>query len=384
MISSLVSSTQQQIFAASTSFFTTISNPLLANKKLSAKELLELYPDGRIVAKDLKYRKPVWLRSSLPTGKMMEEMKSTVHRLKLNTVCEEAKCPNIGECWNGSGGKHGEMATATVMLMGDTCTRACRFCSVKTARHPPPLNPDEPKNTAKAIREWGLDYVVLTTVDRDDLEDFGANHFARTVELIKDNEDGKQKEIFVECLTGDFQGKKECVERMLNSGLDVFAHNVETTEEMTKTVRDRRATYKTTLKVLEMAKELSFKTKKDGIVTKTSLMLGIGETDDQVIKTMKDLRSIGVDCITFGQYLQPTTKQLPVIHYVHPEKFRWFQEEGEKMGFKFVASGPFVRSSYRAGELYLKKFLKHHDTKEIEEKKRKQWKKPQPKKIIKE
>jgi len=268
-----------------------------------------------------------------------------VKGLGLATVCEEAKCPNIGECW---GGGSTETATATIMIMGDTCTRGCRFCAVKTSRTPPPLDPQEPENTAIAISKWGLDYVVVTTVDRDDLPDSGAHHFVKTVQSIKE----KSPKILVECLTGDFKGDLNCVAMMAKSGLDVYAHNLETVEGLQAWVRDRRANYKQSLSVLEHAKKVN-----PSLVTKSSLMLGLGERDDEVRQAFKDLLAIGVDCVTLGQYLQPTKKHMKVHEYVTPEKFDYWKEEGERMGFKYVASGPMVRSSYKAGEFYIKNII---------------------------
>ncbi|KAG0713161.1 Lipoyl synthase 2, mitochondrial [Chionoecetes opilio] len=239
-------------------------------------------------------------------------------------------------------------------LMGDTCTRGCRFCSVKTARKPPPLDPSEPVNTATAIAKWGLDYVVLTSVDRDDIPDGGSSHFAETVKELK----RQNSSILVECLVPDFGGNKECVAAIANSGLDVFAHNIETVEFLTPRVRDPRARYRQSLKVLEDAKVAT-----PDLVTKTSIMLGLGETDEQVLQTMKDLRSAGVDCLTLGQYMQPTKRHLRVSEYVTPAKYQEWQETGERLGFAYTASGPLVRSSYRAGELFLKSLLQERKQK---------------------
>jgi len=298
---------------------------------------------------------PPWLKLKIPSGENYTKLKDTLRGLKLHTVCEEAKCPNIGECWSG---KDGKGSTATIMLMGDTCTRGCRFCAVKTSRTPPPLDPNEPLNTAEAISKWGLEYVVLTTVDRDDLPDGGAQHFAETVKLIKE----KRGDILVECLTGDFGGNLACVEKMALSGMDVYAHNVETVENLQRWVRDHRANYRQSLSVLRHAKQI-----KPTLITKSSLMLGVGETDDEVRKTMQDLLEIGVDCLTIGQYLRPTKKHMKVEDYIHPDKFAFWKEEGERMGFKYVASGPLVRSSYKAGEFYLSNLLKSRNTTNVAE-----------------
>ncbi|KAI8806397.1 mitochondrial Lipoyl synthase [Cladochytrium replicatum] len=290
-------------------------------------------------------RLPPWLKTEIPSGTTYKNIKRDLRGLKLHTVCEEARCPNIGECW---GGGETKTATATIMLMGEECTRGCRFCSVKTNRNPDPLDPNEPENTAEAISRWGLDYVVLTSVDRDDLSDGGADHFATTVELIKK----KAPNILVECLTGDFQGNLGNVGRVALSGLDVYAHNVETVENLQKYVRDRRANFKQSLKVLEHAKSV-----KPSLITKTSMMLGVGETDAEVEQTLKDLRSIQVDVVTFGQYMRPTKKHMKVYEYVHPSKFDHWAEVAASLGFKYVASGPLVRSSYKAGEYYIKNLV---------------------------
>ncbi|XP_046329763.2 lipoyl synthase, mitochondrial-like [Haliotis rufescens] len=292
-----------------------------------------------------RLRLPKWLKTEIPVGKNYGRLKENLRELNLHTVCEEAKCPNIGECWGG--GEHGT-ATATIMVLGDECTRGCRFCSVKTSRAPPPPDPNEPVNTAKAIVSWGLDYVVLTSVDRDDLADGGSKHFAETVEQIKT----QNPSILVECLTPDFRGDLKAVEVVLDSGLDVFAHNVETVSELQRFVRDPRANYKQSLAVLEHAKKY-----RPDVVTKTSLMLGLGETDEQIYAVLKDLRNIGVDCLTLGQYMQPTKRHLKVKEYVHPDKFKYWEEVGNKLGFVYTASGPLVRSSYKAGEFFIKNLV---------------------------
>lgn len=293
-----------------------------------------------------RLRLPPWLKTTIPTGSKFSELKEQLRSLKLSTVCEEARCPNIGECW--SGGKHGT-STATIMLMGDTCTRGCMFCSVKTSRSPPPLDPDEPRNTAYAIHQWGLGYIVLTSVDRDDLPDGGSLHFAETVSEIK----RQNKDILVECLVPDFRGNRECIERIANSGLDVFAHNIETVERLTPFVRDPRAGYRQTLQVLRTAKEVN-----PDLITKSSIMLGLGETDQQVEQTMQDLREVGVECVTLGQYMQPTKRHLKVFEYVTPAKFKEWETRGNQMGFLYTASGPLVRSSYRAGEFFISSLLR--------------------------
>lgn len=268
--------------------------------------------------------------------------------LKLATVCEEAQCPNIGECWNG--GAEG-IGTATVMLLGDTCTRGCRFCAVKTSQTPAPPDANEPSNTAAAVADWGVGYVVLTSVDRDDLPDGGAAHFAATVQGIK----ALRPDILVECLVPDFRGDLGAVRLLAASGLDVFAHNVETVEPLQRRVRDPRAGYAQSLDVLRAAKEST----SSGLYTKSSIMLGLGETDEQVVDTLLDLRDVGVDIVTFGQYLQPTPHHLPVVEFVTPEKFEYWRRFGEEeVGFRYVASGPLVRSSYRAGEFFVEAMIR--------------------------
>ncbi|XP_062865153.1 lipoyl synthase, mitochondrial [Trichomycterus rosablanca] len=321
---------------------------------LSEKSRWEEYRGQLKRQRGERLRLPPWLKTEIPIGKNYNRLKNTLRDLNLHTVCEEARCPNIGECW---GGGEYATATATIMLMGDTCTRGCRFCSVKTARAPPPPDPDEPRNTAKAIVAWGLDYVVLTSVDRDDLADGGAEHFAQTVSHLKE----RNPKILVECLTPDFRGDLSAVERVALSGLDVYAHNVETVRDLQRYVRDPRANFDQSLNVLRQAKS-----SKPSVLTKTSIMLGLGETDAQVHSALRELRDCGVDCLTFGQYMQPTKRHLKVEEYVTPEKFAYWEKVGEEMGFLYTASGPLVRSSYKAGEFFLKNLLRkrtaeHHD-----------------------
>mmetsp|Transcript_7713 Transcript_7713/g.8941 ORF Transcript_7713/g.8941 Transcript_7713/m.8941 type:complete len:444 (+) Transcript_7713:81-1412(+) len=292
---------------------------------------------------DMPLGRPSWFRVPAPSlleGSRYTEVKNSLENLNLNTVCEEAKCPNIGECWSGG--------TGTIMLLGDTCTRGCMFCAVKTDAKPPPPDPFEPFKTADAVAKWGVNYIVLTSVDRDDIPDGGAQHFAHTVELLKH----KKEELLVECLVSDFQGDLKSVETLATSGLDVYAHNIETIERLQKFVRDPKAGYRQSLSTLEHAKKA-----KPGLYTKTSIMLGLGETEKEVIQTMKDLRAIGVDVVTFGQYLRPTENHLSVVEYVKPEIFDYYRKLGEDMGFKYVASGPMVRSSYKAGEFYLEHMI---------------------------
>ncbi|KAJ3659301.1 hypothetical protein Zmor_010997 [Zophobas morio] len=304
---------------------------------------------------DSRLRLPPWLKTSIPKGKKFSELKEQLRELKLHTVCEEARCPNIGECWGG--GKHGT-ATATIMLLGDTCTRGCRFCSVKTSRAPPPPDPNEPVNTATAIASWGLDYIVLTSVDRDDLPDGGSNHFAETVKEIKK----RKSEILVECLVPDFRGDRNAVKTIVESGLDVYAHNIETVEELTPFVRDRRAKYRQSLATLEAVKTFN-----PDMITKSSIMLGLGETDQEIHQTLEDLKAAGVDCVTLGQYIQPTKRHMMVTEYVTPEKFQHWERVGNDMKFLYVASGPLVRSSYKAGEFFIASILKNRKTSNTEE-----------------
>jgi len=288
--------------------------------------------------------KPKWLRVKPAASDNYHKLRKTVRELGLATVCEEARCPNIGECW---GGGEDQTATATIMIMGDTCTRGCRFCSVKTSRKPPPLDVNEPEKVSDAIVKWGLDYVVLTSVDRDDLEDQGSNHFRQVIQKLKE----KKPDLLVEALTPDFQGNQILIHALATSGLDVFAHNVETVKRLTPKVRDRRANYDQSIGVLKYAKTVG------DCLTKTSLMLGLGESEEDLMTTLEDLRAIDVDVVTFGQYLQPTRRHLPVKKYVTPEEFDEWQIKAENMGFKYVASGPLVRSSYKAGEFFLKNYL---------------------------
>ncbi|KAG7122852.1 Lipoyl synthase like protein [Verticillium longisporum] len=292
-------------------------------------------------------RLPEWLKTPIPAGNAnFAAIKKDLRDLKLSTVCEEARCPNIGECW---GGDDKNAATATIMLMGDTCTRGCRFCSVKTSRAPPPLDPHEPEHTAEALARWGLGYVVLTSVDRDDLVDGGARHFAETIMKIK----AKKPGMLVEALTGDFWGNLDMVKIVAESGLDVYAHNVETVEALTPFVRDRRATFQQSLGVLAAAKEA-----KPGLITKTSMMLGLGEQDHEIEDALKQLRKANVDIVTFGQYMRPTKRHLKVEKYVTPDEFEKWRLRALNLGFLYCASGPLVRSSYKAGEAFIENVLR--------------------------
>lgn len=294
-------------------------------------------------------RLPSWLKQNIPMGNNYNRLKDNLRSLNLHTVCEEAKCPNIGECW--SGGKE-NTPTATIMLLGDTCTRGCRFCSVKTSRKPPPPDPNEPFNTAKAISQWSLSYVVLTSVDRDDLPDGGSNHFAETVKLIKQ----MMPSLYVECLTPDFRGDLDAVGRVALSGLDVYAHNLETVKELQRHVRDHRANYEQSMTVLKHAKKVRAESGKP-VITKTSLMLGLGENDDEIKSVLDDLRQNDVDVVTFGQYMQPTKRHIKVVTHVDPDKFKFWEDYSKELGFLYVASGPLVRSSYKAGEFFIKNII---------------------------
>lgn len=281
-------------------------------------------------------RKPAWLKVPMPGGARYQRVRETLRGLRLHTVCEEASCPNVGECWGGG--------TATVMLMGDVCTRGCRFCHVKTASRPPPLDPEEPRHLAEAIARLGLDYIVVTSVDRDDVPDGGAAHFAEAIRRLKEI-----PELLVEVLTPDFRGDPEAVRTVGRAGPDVFANNIETVRRLSPVVRDPRAGYEQTLGVLaQMKREFP------RVVTKSSVMVGLGESDGEVLETMRDLRGAGVEILTLGQYLRPSAWHLPVVEFVTPERFAAWRDTGLGLGFRYVASGPLVRSSYRAAELFLR------------------------------
>lgn len=276
----------------------------------------------------------------MPAGERFEAVSNNVRDHNLSTVCQESHCPNIGECWNNG--------TATIMVMGSVCTRACKFCAVDTGNPKGWLDLDEPGNTARSVELMGLRYVVLTSVDRDDLPDGGAAHYAACVSSIKK----RTPEVVVEALTPDFDAVMPNVELVVDSGLDVFAQNVETVKRLTRKVRDPRAGYEKTLSVLAHAKA-----HRPDVLTKTSLMLGLGETDEEILQTMDDLLAIGVDILTLGQYLRPTPNHLPVDRYVPPEEFNRFRNIGLEKGFMEVPSGPMVRSSYRADRVFEKNNL---------------------------
>ncbi len=276
-------------------------------------------------------RKPSWLRAPMPAGERFDELRAVVREHRLATVCEEAKCPNIGECWN-----HG---TATIMLMGEVCTRACRFCAVDTGNPRGWLDAEEPANVARTVELMGLKYVVLTSVNRDDLADGGAAHYAACVRAIKE----RTPAVAVEALTPDFQGVTGDVETVVDSGLSVFAQNVETVRRLTHPVRDPRAGYDQTIAVLAHAKA-----HRPAVLTKTSLMLGLGETEAEIHEVIADLRGARVDILTLGQYLRPTPNHLAVERFVTPDEFARYRAAALAAGFLECVSGPLVRSSYRA------------------------------------
>ncbi len=281
--------------------------------------------------------KPDWLKVKMPGGGRYEQVKQTLRELNLVTVCEEASCPNVGECW-GSG-------TATVMLMGDVCTRGCRFCDVSSGT-PGPLDPLEPRHLAEAVSRLGLDYLVVTSVNRDELADGGAAHFATAIAELR----RAAPRTLVEVLTPDFQGRSFALDMIIEAEPAVAAHNLETVQRLTPRVRDRRASYQQSLEVLAYYKA-------GGMRTKSSIMLGLGETREEVLQAMQDLRAVGCDILTLGQYLRPTDKHLAVEEFVRPEVFQQLEQDGLGLGFKFVAAGPLVRSSYKAGEFFIRNWV---------------------------
>jgi lipoic acid synthetase len=280
-------------------------------------------------------RKPDWLRVSLPMGDDYERVKAKVNSLALNTVCKEANCPNMAECW-GAG-------TATIMILGDTCTRGCRFCNVKTGNPKGIVDWMEPVRVADAVRDMGWKYLVLTAVDRDDLADGGALIFANTIRAIHERVPGSK----VEILSGDYRGDLNALDIVMDAKPDVFAHNLETVRRLTPTVRDKRATYDQSLRILEYAKNRAPQR-----YTKTSLMLGLGETEEEIEGAMDDARRVGIDIFTMGQYLQPTKKHLPVVEFVTPEKFDRLGAVARSKGFHQVVSSPLSRSSYHAEQAF--------------------------------
>lgn len=284
--------------------------------------------------------KPEWLKVRLPGGDRYNAIKGRSRELKLNTVCEEAQCPNIGECWNSG--------TATFMVLGDTCTRGCRFCAVSTARNPPPPDADEPNHVADAIAGMQLDYVVITSVNRDDLPDQGAGHFAACIRMIRE----RNPHTLIETLIPDFSGRLDLLDIVLDARPDVLGHNVETVPRLQTPVRDPRASWDQSISVLAHAHA------RTGQMTKTSLQVGHGETEAEVIDAMALLREVFVDFLTIGQYLRPSMNHMAVKEFVTPTTFARLGTIGEELGFRYVASGPLVRSSYRAGEFFINEFLR--------------------------
>jgi len=300
------------------------------NGVIAIKNGIKPNPNKHIPAE----RKPKWLRIKSQNSSKFRELKEIVSHKKLHTVCEEAMCPNIQECWS-----HG---TATFMLLGSVCTRACKFCAVDTGNPKGQIDGKEPEKVANSIAQMNLKYAVLTSVNRDDLEDGGAMHFAQTVVSIKK----EAPEVIIEALVPDFLGKRESIETLLDSNVEVFAQNLETVKRLTHQVRDHRAGYEQTLEVLAYAKKYSPKT-----ISKTSLMLGLGESEDELLESFNDIRSAGVDVLTLGQYMRPTINHLPVERWYSPEEFLYMKNLALDIGFKEVASGPLVRSSYRADKI---------------------------------
>ena len=286
--------------------------------------------------------KPEWLKIKLVKNENFSGIKETLQKHNLHTVCESAHCPNISECWSGG--------TTTFMLMGDVCTRGCKFCAVKTGNPMKQLDKDEPRKLAQALAEIKLfDYVVLTPVNRDDLEDGGASHFVECIKEIKKS----YPKIIVEVLIPDFKGDVEALKKIADAKPEVIAHNIETVERLQRKVRDPRANYRQSLSVLENVKKLN-----PNIYTKSAIMLGFEESDDEVIQSMKDLRAVGCQILTIGQYLRPSDWHLPITRFVEPSKFSYFEQKALELGFLYCASGPFVRSSYRAGELFLRNVIR--------------------------
>ena len=277
--------------------------------------------------------RPSWLKMKIPSGENYVKVRKTLQKYNLHTVCEEASCPNVSECWG--------VGTATIMIMGDVCSRGCKFCNVETGK-PFELDQNEPENVAKAIKDWNLRYVVITSVCRDDLPDEGSAHFAKTIQCIK----SECPNIVVESLIPDFSGNEKFIETIVKAKPNVMGHNIETVKRLSPTIRDLRANYKQSLKVLKYVKELD-----SNIFTKSSLMLGLGESEEEILQTAQELRDVDVDIITLGQYLQPTLSHLSVKEFVTPEKFYQLKLDLKKFGFLHVESGPFVRSSFRASDV---------------------------------
>lgn len=285
--------------------------------------------------------KPPWLKVRLPAGAEYNRLRDNFRGLKLHTVCEEARCPNLAECW--------QSGTATIMILGDVCTRGCRFCAVKTARTGVPLDPDEPRRVAEALARMNLRYVVITSVDRDDLEDGGASIFA---DAIRETQ-RRCPDLIIEALIPDFAGDISALGKVVDATPQVIGQNIETVRRLTRYARDARCGYEQTLDVLANVKALNPR-----IYTKSAILLGLGETAGEVLETMQDLRRRDVDILTLGQYLQPTKRHVPVAEFVHPDRFREYEEQGMRLGFRYVAAGPMVRSSYRAAEFFVEKMLR--------------------------
>ncbi len=293
--------------------------------------------------------KPKWLRVKGPGGETYTRIKALLKALDLHTVCENAQCPNAAECWG--------VGTATIMILGDICTRGCRFCAVESGDPHGELNPEEPEKVASAVDELNMTYTVITSVDRDDLPDGGAGHYARTISAIKT----RRPDIMIEALIPDFQGDEKAITKIVEVRPEVIGHNVETVERLTPKVRDRRSGYVQSLDVLRTVKRMDPR-----IYTKSSIMVGLGETEEELLQTFRDLRSAGVNLLTIGQYLRPSEWHIPVEEYVTPNKFDEFRRVASDMGFLNVASGPLVRSSYKAGELLINALsrLKKEDDKD--------------------
>lgn len=290
-------------------------------------------------------RKPPWLKVPLPGGEGYARLKGLTDELGLHTVCQEARCPNVGECWSG------DSATMTLMVLGEECTRRCRFCAVKTAEHPAPPDPDEPEKVGCAAAELNAGYLVLTSVDRDDLPDGGASHYARCIEAVR----GHSPRTKIETLIPDYRG--EALTVLMAARPDVLAHNVEVVDRLQRKIRDPRCSFERSLETLRQAKQLD-----PEVLTKSSLMVGLGETHEEVVDAMKRLRASGVDFLTLGQYLRPASNMAPVLEYVTPERFAEYERLGEELGFAYTASGPLVRSSYRAGEFFAQRLLDERRT----------------------
>ena len=286
-------------------------------------------------------RKPAWLKVPLPGGEGYSKLKELARGLKLHTVCEEARCPNIGECWKG------EHATMTLMVLGDECTRRCRFCAVKTVMQAAPPDPEEPKNVGHAVATMNLAYVVITSVDRDDLPDGGSAHYAQCIREVRE----RSPRTVVETLIPDYQGKD--LETLMTARPDVLGHNVEVVSRLQRKIRDPRCSFEKSLETLKGAKRLD-----PSVFTKSSLMLGLGESHEEIVESLHKLREAGVEFLTLGQYLRPGPKYAPVKEYVAPERFDSYQRLGIELGFLYVASGPLVRSSYKAGEFYAARLVR--------------------------